>query len=86
MTDLSPIEPGFPLISSDGTVIGHVDTVQDAGRIRLRPPLGAGAAAHDFIPSSWVSGVENDVVRLNRTEVDARSTMNHEIPVGTAAD
>ena len=84
MADLSTITPGSRILASDGVLIGIVDAVEGGERIRLRSQAEAGTTGPDFIPSSWVSDIETDLVRLNRDEDQARDTMNDDIPAGDA--
>ncbi|MCQ8278847.1 DUF2171 domain-containing protein [Acetobacteraceae bacterium KSS8] len=82
MADLSSIKPGSRVVASNGAILGVVDAVEGGERLRLRADENKQASGPDYIPSSWVSGIETDLVRLNRDETQARDTMNEDIPAG----
>lgn len=71
------IQPHMPVVGSDGTEFGNVDHLEGENSIRLtRDEHGH----HHWIPVSWVAGIENKCVRLDRTVTQAQQEWSDSSP------
>lgn len=72
MTDLSLIKEHLEVVGSDGGHVGRVDHVHGDQIELAKLDLGSGFK-HHMIPTSWVEYVEDDQVRLNLTQDEAKA-------------
>lgn len=56
------IKPGMPVVGSNGTEFGIVDSLDGENSIKLKPDEHG---KHHWIPISWVTGVDR-VVNIDR--------------------
>lgn len=65
MGDLGSIREHMDVVSSDGEMIGRVDSV-DGDRIKLTKDGPHAGGRHHFIPADWVAEVDGEV-QLSRS-------------------
>jgi len=66
MADISRIKEHMKVMSSDYRHVGTVDRVRD-DKIVLTKNDPASGGRHHWIPSDWVTSIEEDEVRLDQT-------------------
>lgn len=76
MTDVSKIKEHMDVISSDRKMVGKVDHLDGAGKIKLTKQSSPEGKHHHLIPLSWVDHVDQHV-HLNRTGAEITSHWQH---------
>ncbi|MCK1521599.1 DUF2171 domain-containing protein [Bradyrhizobium sp. 17] len=76
MTDVSKIKEHMDVISSDRKMVGKVDHLDGAGKIKLTKQSSPDGQHHHLIPLSWVDHVDQHV-HLNRTGAEITSHWQH---------
>ena len=76
MTEPSDIREHMDVLSSDRKVVGKVDHLEDADRIKLTKQSSPNGQHHHFIPLSWVDHVDQHV-HLNKSGADVTSHWQH---------
>jgi len=67
MVQASQIRNQMQIVASDGQQLGSVEQV-DGSSSRIKcAPKGAARGGDHFIPLSWVTSVEGQTVRLNKS-------------------
>jgi hypothetical protein len=62
------------IVGSDGHQLGSVDEVDGSSRIKFAPK-GASRGGDHFIPLSWVTSVDGQTVRLNKSSRDVEQEL-----------
>lgn len=69
MTDFkNEIRDDLPIVANDGTQIGSVDHLDGENSIKVKRDENGN---HHWIPVSWVSGVTDGAVMLDRSSAQA---------------
>jgi hypothetical protein len=76
MTEPSDIREHMDVLSSDRKVVGKVDHLEDADRIKLTKQSSPNGQHHHFIPLSWVDHVDQHV-HLNKSGADVTLHWQH---------
>lgn len=78
MTDHADrIQPHMAVVGSDGTEFGKVDHLEGENSIKLTRDEDGN---RHWIPVSWVAGIENECVRLDRTVTQAQQEWSDSSP------
>ena len=72
MVDAAQIKEHVEVVGSDGKHVGTVDHMEGSDRIKLTKKDRDAAGQHHFIPLAWVTAIEGDKVKLNRTAAQAK--------------
>jgi hypothetical protein len=67
MVQASQIRNQMQVVASDGQQFGSVEQVDEASSRIKCAPKGAARGGNHFIPLSWVTSVEGQTVRLNKS-------------------
>ena len=76
MVEPSDIREHMDVLSSDRKVVGKVDHLEDADRIKLTKQSSPNGQHHHFILLSWVDHVDQHV-HLNKSGADVISHWQH---------
>ena len=76
MIDVSRIKEHMDVISSDRKMVGKVDHLDGADKIKLTKHSSPNGQHHHFIPLTWVDYVDQHV-HLNMTGADIISKWEH---------
>jgi len=76
MIDVSRIKEHMDVISSDRKMVGKVDHLEGADKIKLTKHSSPDGQHHHFIPLTWVDYVDQHV-HLNMTGADITSKWEH---------
>ena len=79
MPDISEIREQMDVLSSDLKVVGKVDHLEGADRIKLTKRSSPDGQHHHFIPVSWIDHIDQHV-HLNKTGVEITRRWQHERP------
>ena len=77
MPDISEIKEHMDVLSSDLKVVGKVDQLEGAERIKLTKHSSPDGQHHHFIPVSWIDHVDQHV-HLNKAGFEVTAHWQHE--------
>jgi short-subunit dehydrogenase len=72
-TNTLGIKEHMEVVGSDNEHIGTVDDVVEGSMIKLTKNDPASGGRHHIIPTEWISNIEQNRIRLNKTATEARS-------------
>jgi hypothetical protein len=76
MTNIAKIKEHMDVISSDRKMVGKVDHLDGADKIKSTKQSSLDGQHHHFIPLAWVDYVDQHV-HLNKTGADTTSHWEH---------
>ncbi|MFO1349546.1 MAG: DUF2171 domain-containing protein [Gammaproteobacteria bacterium] len=85
MIDAMQIREHMKVVGSDGEHVGTVDHMDGDRMIKLAKNDSTAQGQHHWIPLNWVSAVEQNQVRLNKSANEACDQWQMSGPTGAGA-
>ena len=71
MLDMERIQEHMPVVGSDGAPVGTVDALEGNA---IKMTRGETGGPHHWVPTTWVRGVDNEGVHLDRPAREAQQS------------